>query len=58
MSDEAFCYADLEGMDPAGALEFSNAMAALSCPGIARLEEARALLRQAERRSHRDFERE
>jgi sugar/nucleoside kinase (ribokinase family) len=26
----AFCYADLEGMQPADALEFSNAMAALN----------------------------
>ena len=59
----AFCYAVLEGMQLADALEFSNAMAALNCTrlgargGIARLDEARALMRQAERRSHPDFER-
>jgi len=59
----AFCYAVLEGMQLADALEFSNAMAALNCTrigargGIARLEEARAFMRRAERRSHPDFHR-
>jgi sulfofructose kinase len=57
----AFCYAVLEGMDMREALDFSNAMAALNCTaigargGIATLDEARALIRRAERRAHRDF---
>jgi sulfofructose kinase len=44
------------------ALEFSNAMAALNCTalgargGVATVEQARALIRRAERRSHRDYE--
>lgn len=57
----AFCYAVLEGMSIADALEFSNAMAALNCRalgargGIARAAEARALMARAERRVHPDF---
>jgi len=44
------------------ALDFSNAMAALNCNalgargGIRGVEEARALMARAERRSHHDFE--
>ena len=44
------------------ALDFSNAMAALNCMalgargGIRGLEEARALMARAERRSHPEFE--
>jgi sulfofructose kinase len=59
----AFCYAVLQGMNLAAALEFSNAMAALNCTrigargGIASAEEAQALMGRAERRSHPDFER-
>lgn len=58
----AFCYAVLQEMSMGEALEFSNAMAALNCTAvgargrIGTLEEARALLERAERRSHRDFE--
>jgi len=57
----AFCYAVLEGMTMAEALDFSNAMAALNCMslgargGIATREDATALLRRAERRSHPEF---
>jgi sulfofructose kinase len=49
----AFCYAVLAGMPLSGALEFSNAMAALNCThlgargGIASQTEARALMNQA-----------
>ncbi|HZU27029.1 MAG TPA: PfkB family carbohydrate kinase [Bryobacteraceae bacterium] len=58
----AFCYSVLQNMSLGDALEFSNAMAALNCTrigargGIAGLDEARALMHRAERRSHRDFE--
>ena len=58
----AFCYAVLRDMPMAEALEFSNAMAALNCMalgargGIRGLEEARALMTRAERRSHPEFE--
>ncbi len=54
----AFCYAVLRGMGMREALEFSNAMAALNCTalgargGIRGLEEVRALMARAERRSH------
>ena len=57
----AFCYAVLEGMPMREALDFSNAMAALNCTapgargGIRGLEEIRALMARAERRSHPDF---
>jgi len=57
----AFCYAVLEGMPMRETLEFSNAMAALNCTrigargGIARADEARALIERGERRSHPDF---
>jgi sulfofructose kinase len=57
----AFCYAVLEGMPMREALDFSNAMAALNCTapgargGIRGLEEIRALMAHAERRSHSDF---
>jgi sulfofructose kinase len=59
----AFCYAVLEGMAIGEALDFSNAMAALNCMalgargGIRGLEEARALMARAERRSHPEFAR-
>ncbi len=58
----AFCYAVLQGMPIHDTLEFSNAMAALNCTalgargGIRGLDEARALMARAERRSHPDFE--
>jgi len=57
----AFCYAVLEGMPMPAALDFSNAMAALNCTalgargGVHGLEEVRALMARAERRSHSDF---
>jgi len=57
----AFCYAVLEGLPMRDALDFSNAMAALNCTapgargGIRGLEEIRALMARAERRSHPDF---
>jgi sulfofructose kinase len=57
----AFCYAVLQGLPMDQALEFSNAMAALNCTalgargGIRGLEEIRALMSRAERRSHPDF---
>ncbi len=57
----AFCYAVLEGMKIGEALEFSNAMAAVNCTalgargGIRGLEEVRALMVRAERRSHPEF---
>lgn len=59
----AFCYSVLQGMPMREALDFSNALAALNCMaigargGIRGEAEARALMRRAERRSHRDFER-
>jgi sulfofructose kinase len=58
----AFCYAVLNNMPIDEALEFSNAMAALNCTalgargGVATVEQARALIGRAERRSHRDYE--
>lgn len=58
----AFCYAVLQNMPMRETLEFSNAMAALNCTalgargGISTIEEVRALMQRAERRSHRDFE--
>jgi sulfofructose kinase len=57
----AFCYAVLQGMPMCEALEFSNAMAALSCMalgargGIRGVEEVRALMARAERRSQVEF---
>lgn len=57
----AFCYAVLQGMAIRDVLEFSNAMAALNCTalgargGIRGLEDIRALMSRAERRSHPDF---
>src|SRR6202023_1523178 len=57
----AFCYAVLQGMPMSEALEFSNAMAALNCTalgargGIRGLDDVRALMTRAERRSHPDF---
>lgn len=57
----AFCYAVLRGLDLQEALDFSNAMAALNCTkigargGIARYEDAAALMAKGERRVHRDF---
>jgi sugar/nucleoside kinase (ribokinase family) len=57
----AFCYAVLEGMAMAEALEFSNAMAALNCTavgargGVRGMDEIRALMARAERRSHPDI---
>jgi len=57
----AFCYSVLEGMPIEDALEFSNAMAALNCTrlgargGISTANQARALMRRAERRSNPDF---
>jgi sulfofructose kinase len=58
----AFCYAVLQGMSLRDSLDFSNAMAALNCTaigargGIMGLEDARALMGRAERRTNRDFE--
>jgi sulfofructose kinase len=57
----AFCYSVLEGLPLREALEFSNAMAALNCTalgargGIRGLQEVRALMARAQRRSHPDF---
>jgi len=57
----AFCYAVLQAMPIREALEFSNAMAALNCTalgargGICGLEEIRALMARAERRTHPEF---
>jgi sugar/nucleoside kinase (ribokinase family) len=56
-----FCYAVLQEMPMCDALDFSNAMAALNCTalgargGIRGLEEVRALMTRAERRSHPEF---
>lgn len=58
----AFCYAVLEGMPLAEALNFSNAMAALNCTaigargGICGLDEVRRLMARGERRRDRQFE--
>lgn len=58
----AFCYAVLQNMRMRETLEFCNAMAALNCTalgargGISTIDQARALIERAERRSHRDFE--
>jgi sulfofructose kinase len=58
----AFCYAVLQDMPLAEALDFSNAMAALNCTslgargGIRGLKEARDLMARGERRRHPDFE--
>lgn len=58
----AFCYSVLQKMPMRDALEFSNAMAALNCTAlgargrVATVNEARALMQRAERRSHPDFE--
>jgi sulfofructose kinase len=57
----AFCYAVLQGMRIGDALEFSNAMAAVNCTalgargGIRGIEEVRALMARAERRSDPEF---
>lgn len=57
----AFCYAVLQKMPLREALEFSNAMAALNCTalgargGISTIDQAKALIQRAERRSHPDF---
>ncbi|MCE5308400.1 MAG: PfkB family carbohydrate kinase [Acidobacteriales bacterium] len=57
----AFCYAVLEGMPVREGLDFANALAALNCTaigargGIRGRDEAEALMRRAERRSHADF---
>jgi sulfofructose kinase len=57
----AFCYAVLEDMPMRDALDFSNAMAALNCTapgargGIRGMDEIRAFMARAERRSHPDF---
>ena len=59
----AFCYSVLQKMSMSETLEFSNAMAALNCTalgargGISTIQDARALIERAERRSHPDFER-
>jgi sulfofructose kinase len=58
----AFCYAVLERMEMRDALDFSNAMAALNCTalgargGIRGLDEVKALMARAERRSRPEFE--
>jgi sulfofructose kinase len=58
----AFCYSVIEKMPLRDALEFSNAMAALNCTAlgargrIASLEDARAFIERAERRSNPAFE--
>ena len=57
----AFCYAVLQAMPIGEALEFSNAMAALNCTalgargGIRGLDDIRALMGRAERRTHPEF---
>jgi sulfofructose kinase len=57
----AFCYAVLQGMPMPDVLEFSNAMAALNCTalgargGIRGLDDVRAMMARAERRSHPEF---
>ena len=58
----AFCYAVLQRMPMREALDFSNAMAALNCMalgargGIRGLQEVRAQMARAERRSRQEFE--
>jgi sulfofructose kinase len=58
----AFCYAVLQNLSMRETLDLSNAMAALNCTaigargGIRGLDEARALMARAERRSQREFE--
>ncbi|MGH9630499.1 MAG: carbohydrate kinase family protein [Bryobacteraceae bacterium] len=58
----AFCYAVLQNLPMQEALDLSNAMAALNCTaigargGIRKLEDAKSLMKRAERRSQRDFE--
>jgi sulfofructose kinase len=58
----AFCYAVLQHMEMNDALDFSNAMAALNCTalgargGIRGLDEVKALMARAERRSRSEFE--
>ena len=58
----AFCYAVLQGMPMRDTLDFANAMAALNCMalgargGIRRIEDVRALMTRADRRSHPEFE--
>ena len=58
----AVCYAVLQGMSVPDMLEFANAMAALNCTAlgargrIATVEQARALIARAERRSLREYE--
>jgi sulfofructose kinase len=58
----AFCYAVLHGLPMREALDLSNAMAALNCTaigargGIKSLQDAKALMLRAERRSQREFE--
>jgi sugar/nucleoside kinase (ribokinase family) len=57
----AFCYGVLQGMALRDILDLSNAMAALNCMaigargGIRTIDEARALMARAERRSNREF---
>jgi sugar/nucleoside kinase (ribokinase family) len=57
----AFCYAILQSMPIGDALEFSNAMAAVNCTalgargGIRGLDDVRAVMSRAERRSHPEF---
>ena len=58
----AVCYAVLQGMSVPDMLEFANAMAALNCTAlgargrIATVEQAKALMARAERRSLREYE--
>jgi sulfofructose kinase len=58
----AFCYAVIKDMPIQEALELSNAMAALNCMqigargGISTLDQARELIRRAERRTNKDYE--
>ncbi len=58
----AFCYAVLQNMPMQETLEFSNALAALNCTalgargGISTVDQAKALMQRAERRSNKDFE--
>jgi sulfofructose kinase len=57
----AFCYAILQGWSMIDSLDFSNAMAALNCTAIgargriATLEQARSLVKRAERRSNYQY---
>ena len=59
----AFCYAVLQGMAIADALEFSNAMAAVNCTalgargGIRGVSEVRALMLRAAEQAHVDVDR-